>query len=50
MPEAPLLAIEGLKVAIGGRSVVDGVSLSIGRGEVLAIVGDAGAREEHKSG
>ncbi|MGO4725671.1 MULTISPECIES: ABC transporter ATP-binding protein [unclassified Inquilinus] len=38
----PLLAIDNLRVAIGGRSVVDGVTLSIRRGEVLALVGESG--------
>ncbi|MGL4445650.1 MAG: ABC transporter ATP-binding protein [Alsobacter sp.] len=38
----PLLDIEGLRVAFGGLTVVDGVSLRVGQGEVLGIVGESG--------
>ncbi len=37
-----LLSIEGLTVAIGGVDVVDGVSLDIESGRVLALVGESG--------
>ncbi|MFI5014739.1 MAG: ABC transporter ATP-binding protein [Hyphomicrobiales bacterium] len=37
-----LLSIEELCIAIGGVDVVDGVSLSVDRGRVLAIVGESG--------
>ncbi len=44
----PVLAIENLVVAVrledgGARSVVDGVSLSVERGEALALVGESGS-------
>ncbi len=38
-----VLKIEGLKVRIGGRYVIDGVSLDIAKGEVLALVGESGS-------
>ncbi len=37
-----LLSIDKLRVAIGGVDVVDGVSLSIEPGHILAIVGESG--------
>jgi peptide/nickel transport system ATP-binding protein len=38
----PLLAIEDLRIAIDGRAVVDGVSLAVAAGEVVALVGESG--------
>jgi ABC-type glutathione transport system ATPase component len=44
LPDAPLLSIEGLSVAFGAdRRVVDGVSLSMGRGEIHGIAGESGS-------
>ncbi len=39
---APVLAIEGLKLSIGGAAVVDGLSLDVGAGEIVALVGESG--------
>ena len=39
---APLLSIEDLRIRIAGVNVVDGVSLSVDQGKVLAIVGESG--------
>jgi oligopeptide/dipeptide ABC transporter ATP-binding protein len=39
---APLLAVEGLTVTIGGTPVVDGVTFDVARGEILAVVGESG--------
>ena len=38
-----VLAAQALTVVLGGRAVLDGVELAIGRGEVTAIVGPNGA-------
>ncbi len=40
---APLLEADGLVKEYGGRRVVDGVSLRIGRGETLGLVGESGS-------
>jgi peptide/nickel transport system ATP-binding protein len=40
--ETPVLAIKDLRIQIGGLDVVDGVSLTAGRGRILAIVGESG--------
>lgn len=40
---APLLRAERLSRAVGGRLLVDDVSLTVERGEVLALVGPSGA-------
>lgn len=37
------LEVRGLRIAFGGATVVDGVSLAVERGEVVAIVGESGA-------
>ena len=37
------LKVEGLRVVIGDRPVVDGVSITVEPGECLAIVGESGA-------
>lgn len=40
---APVLDINGLRVAYGGRTVVDGVSFRIQRGEIFGLLGPNGA-------
>jgi peptide/nickel transport system ATP-binding protein len=42
-PIEPVLAVEGLSVAVGARPVVQDVSLSIARGEMVALVGESGS-------
>ncbi|WP_199085801.1 ABC transporter ATP-binding protein [Bosea sp. ASV33] len=38
----PMLAIEGLTIEIDGNRIVDGVSLGVETGRILAIVGESG--------
>jgi oligopeptide/dipeptide ABC transporter ATP-binding protein len=38
----PVLSVEGLRVAIGGNPVVDGVSFSVAQGEIVSLVGESG--------
>ncbi|QAY63057.1 ABC transporter ATP-binding protein [Xylanimonas allomyrinae] len=40
---SPLLAVKGLEVAYGSRTVVHGVDLEIRRGEKVALVGQSGS-------
>lgn len=42
VPET-LLAAEGLEVTLGGRTVLHEIGLTLGKGEALAIVGEAGS-------
>ena len=39
---APVLTIDGLRLEIDGAAVVDGLSLSVGAGEIVALVGESG--------
>jgi peptide/nickel transport system ATP-binding protein len=41
--EAPLLEVRGLVVDYGRTRAVDGVDLTIGRGEIVALVGQSGS-------
>ncbi|WP_306318883.1 MULTISPECIES: ABC transporter ATP-binding protein [unclassified Streptomyces] len=40
---APLIEVAGLRKAYAGRAVVDGVSFSVGEGEIFGILGPNGA-------
>lgn len=42
-PATPLLRVEGLTKSYGGRTVVHRVSFSVGRGEVIGLLGKNGA-------
>ncbi|MBF9265058.1 ATP-binding cassette domain-containing protein, partial [Paracidovorax cattleyae] len=39
----PLLRVQDLRVAFGGKEVVHGVGFDIGAGEKLALVGESGS-------
>ena len=40
---APLVSIRGLRVAFGAVQAVDGVDVELGRGEVVALIGESGS-------
>ena len=40
---APLLAADAVTASRGGRNVVDGVSLEVGSGQVVGVVGPSGS-------
>jgi peptide/nickel transport system ATP-binding protein len=40
---APLLAIDNLKAAYGNRAVLQGIDLSIEKGEILGLIGETGS-------
>jgi peptide/nickel transport system ATP-binding protein len=41
-PDAPLVAIRGLRVAFDGAPALRGIDLDVGRGEAVGIVGESG--------
>ncbi|MFJ9582399.1 dipeptide/oligopeptide/nickel ABC transporter permease/ATP-binding protein [Streptomyces acidicola] len=43
LPADRLLTVAGLRVAYGEKTVVDGVDLTVARGEVLGLVGESGS-------
>ncbi|NKG30549.1 ABC transporter ATP-binding protein [Erwinia rhapontici] len=43
MMHTPLLKLEGLQVTHQGRTVIDNISFSLARGEVLGLIGESGA-------
>lgn len=42
MPPEPILDVAGLRAGYGGTQVLQGVDLSVGRGEIVALVGRNG--------
>ncbi|WP_210581731.1 ABC transporter ATP-binding protein [Streptomyces sp. GESEQ-4] len=43
MPATSVIEVSGLRKSYGGRAVVDGVSLTVGEGEIFGILGPNGA-------
>jgi ABC-2 type transport system ATP-binding protein len=43
VPDARAIVVDGLAKSYGGRTVIDGLSFSVGTGEVFAILGPNGA-------
>jgi branched-chain amino acid transport system ATP-binding protein len=43
LPDVPLLEVRGFSKRFGGLTAVDGVSLTIGRHEVVGLIGPTGA-------
>ncbi|HEX9670860.1 MAG TPA: ABC transporter ATP-binding protein [Thermoanaerobaculia bacterium] len=43
MTTPPFLVLDGLSKRFGGHTVLDGVALAVGRGEVLALLGPSGS-------
>ena len=43
MPPPPLLTLQGMRLTHGGRPLLDGADLSVGRGERLCLVGRNGS-------
>jgi zinc/manganese transport system ATP-binding protein len=41
--DRPLLNISGLRVALGGRSILNGIDLNVARGEFVGLIGSNGA-------
>ena len=41
-PEEPLLEVDGLAVAFGPSTAVDGISFDVRKGETLGLVGESG--------
>jgi simple sugar transport system ATP-binding protein len=46
----PILEVEGLRVEVGGRVPVDGLDLTVGRGEIVGIAGVAGNGQRELAG
>lgn len=40
---APLLSVRDLRVDYGRRTVLDGIDLTVGRGEILGLIGETGS-------
>jgi peptide/nickel transport system ATP-binding protein len=38
----PILSVEDLRITIGGKAVVDGLSFSVAAGEIMCLVGESG--------
>ncbi|MEZ5653543.1 MAG: ATP-binding cassette domain-containing protein [Burkholderiaceae bacterium] len=41
--DAPAIVVDGLVTHLGGRTIHDGISFAIGRGELVALIGGSGA-------
>ncbi len=42
-PAEPVVRVEGARVEFGGTPALDGVDLTVGRGEVVGVVGESGS-------